>query len=1437
VTLPSLRWRAPSRSSSRSSSPVSRRRSFVATLTLALAVGTALVGVAQPAANSGPAPVAAPAAAKADKADKIDYAIHLKGRRIGPEARVDHDLLRAIKAGSSSIHAIVQLQALPGAGGHDIADLAGIGIRPLGYLAGIDGPSTAYVAAIDPSVKTDGATWSRLVRSVVRLTADDRVDPAFTQGDALVQFFGDVSPAQASATLAAAGLDAKRWGVSSWRAELAADQVAQLSRVDAVQWIQAGPPPLLPLNDGSRAAMNVDEVQQLDVNSGQYLGLSGIGTQIGIMDTGVDTQHNDFANRLIRVQDDGGDHGSHVAGIAAGSGVQSNLNNDANMPNGGTAFQWRGMAPQAEIAAYGQGGANVGTMSDAVNNFGIDVSNHSYVLQVQGQYDADVASVDTIARGDAGFPARTIVWAAANNASYDHSCVMNTPPDRPQYPGGCPAAFQTGYFSVLSPCKNCIDVAAVDKSPTWATFSSLGPTMDGRLGPIVSAVGVGVKSVGANTDSDGNAVTGNGYRFKGGTSMAAPAVTGVVALMRQQYGISGYGINGPLTSTDKAILIQTAADQQGTSGAANPDTGAGTFFGPGPDWATGFGIVDAEAAIDLIKADGFVEDSVTTANHTDTFPVSVVAGQGEVKVSMAWSDIAGTPGTDDAAAKLVNDLDLTLVDPNGVVHRPLVLPVLTPRDCDGNAGNGTQVGTCAGDLDSTANTGNNYAAVAAEGTDRRNVVEQVVVPNPVAGNWTARVSVLNPDTSVRLPMGGTQTYSLAGVTDARADLRVNKTDSPDPATAGEQLFYTIAVTNDGPDDATNVVVVDVLPDGVDYVTNDLPGGCVESPTGTLTCSVGDIKAGETQSFKIKVHIHPDLVSDNGGPLSIFNTATVSSNTPDDDTSDNTDIEGTIVEDEADLEVTKVCKPDGTLPAGKIGHCTIFVDNHGPSYARAVQLTDVMLANGTFSVSNVTPSQGSCGAVTPVTNGKKFVCNLGTLANATPSTEGRATVDYDVSATEAMDINNVATVTADTPDPDTTNNKAQESINVSAVTDLRITKTGPASVVAGTTATYDISITNDGPSTATGVKVEDNVPAGTELLSVTASNGATCNAGVPGDALRPTVCSFGNLAPGASRTMTVEIRVLPGTRGPLNNDARVSSETFDDDLSDNLATTGAVAVGSADLSISKSDSPDPVVAGSLLTYTIDVTNHGPSTADDVTVTDTLPAGTTYVSGVDGNGQTVCTLVQAGTVKCDLGTLQPGTTTTVYLTVKVDASVPSGTVLSNTVTVSSSTPDPNGANNTDTETTDVITSAELWLDKQATQRSGNPSPIVTFTLVVHNDAGCETDAQSTVSPNCGAGGPSDAKNVQVVDTLPLTNKKLVLQYVSPQCTYNSATHQVTCHAANVPAGATATFVIEAQVQGSVGLITNSATMTSTTPDPVAANNSNAASLVMKGGTGKK
>jgi succinyl-CoA synthetase beta subunit len=193
--------------------------------------------------------------------------------------------------------------------------------------------------------------------------------------------------------------------------------------------------------------------------------------------------------------------------------------------------------------------------------------------------------------------------------------------------------------------------------------------------------------------------------------------------------------------------------------------------------------------------------------------------------------------------------------------------------------------------------------------------------------------------------------------------------------------------------------------------------------------------------------------------------------------------------------------------------------------------------------------------------------------------------------------------------------------------------------------------------------------------------------------------------------------------------------------------------------------------------------------------------------------------------------------VLLTVKVAASVSPGTVLTNSATVSSSTPDPVPGNNTATASTTVNTSADVWLDKQATQRSGNPAPIVTYTLVVHNDTGCETDAQSSPTPTCGAGGPSDARDIMVTDHLPLDPKKLTVQFVSPQCTYTVADHTVVCLSSNVPAGTSVSFVIEAQVQGSVGTITNSASVASSTFDPVMANNINAATLVMKGGTGKR
>jgi subtilisin family serine protease len=731
-----------------------------------------------------------------------DYTIALKNRVIEADCSIDADFLDAIKNGTSpAVHGIVQLNSLPHAVApgtnavDDVQTLAGLGVQLLSYLNGRDGTGTAYLASISKDVQSDDPRFAELVRCLVPLETDDKLETSLIAdstparlavSEVFVRFFDDVNAEDQRALFAQMQLDASPYADGLWTVPADVDQIAELAMADAVQWVQPGPVPFLPTLSDVRSLEHVDEVQQLDTATGVYSGLAGDGVQVGIMDTGVDNEHDDFMGRIIRSLDNGVDHGSHVAGIVAGSGVRSNQSNDAAVPNGGTAFQWHGMAPHAGIAAYGQAGGNASVYQDAIVNYGVDVSNHSYVLQVQNQYDADVQSVDRIVRGDsAGVPARPIVWAAANNASVGpRDCDGDGINDGnwPQYPNGCPTAFKAGYFSILSPCKNCIDVGAMDKASVHAGFSSMGPTSDGRLKPDVTAVGVGVTSVGADSDSNGNPIPGNGYRGKSGTSMAAPAVTGIVALMLEQYAATqavNIDTNPPLPSTMKAILVQSADDLTGVDPTINYDTGAAVSYGAGPDWATGYGLVNAQQAVRIVSGGNpaaFLEDAVSPGNPTDNWGVTVGAGQREVRVTLAWDDVAGTPNSNDGARQLVNDLDLVVVDALGGEHLPLVLPAVTPLDCDGNALNGIQVGTCSG----PDNGAQNFFGPAAPGIDRRNNVEQVVVtsasPLP-AGAWTARVSVLEPDgTTVRMPMGGTQSYSLVTKVPNRAPTAICQLD-------------------------------------------------------------------------------------------------------------------------------------------------------------------------------------------------------------------------------------------------------------------------------------------------------------------------------------------------------------------------------------------------------------------------------------------------------------------------------------------------------------------------------------------------------------------------------------------------------------------------------------------------------------------------------------
>jgi uncharacterized repeat protein (TIGR01451 family) len=500
----------------------------------------------------------------------------------------------------------------------------------------------------------------------------------------------------------------------------------------------------------------------------------------------------------------------------------------------------------------------------------------------------------------------------------------------------------------------------------------------------------------------------------------------------------------------------------------------------------------------------------------------------------------------------------------------------------------------------------------------------------------------------------------------KADLAVTKTDSPDPVNAGEQLFYTITVTNNGPNDVPNATITDTLPSQVTFVTDDR-GICTEAPVGTLTCAFGALANGASSTVVVKVHVKPDAVSNAGHAIGITNSANVTSTVIDPNAANNSASASTIVEDEADLKVTKLCKPDRPVNAGEVATCTIFVDNLGPSDARNVTLTDSHVSAGTFTI---TGANASPGGACPVAGGV-LTCNLGTEPAG-----GRTTIAVTLTADEGQDINDCAGVASATPDPNTSNNQACDDVNVVSAADLSLSKSdAPDPLNAGTDITYTLSAHNGGPSVAKNVSIRDFLPDSVTVLSVSGGLGATCVPGIPGDHAHPTTCTYAALASGATATMTIVVRVKPGDHKVVSNEAIVTSDVLDPNTSNNSASS-TTAIRIADLRIVKTSDADQYKPSSEIKYTLTVSNNGPGDAENVVVTDVLP--------IDSNDRVAvldpsCTLA-AFTATCNLGTLGPLATRTLTITI-----VPKGKegLISNTASVASSTFDPDTSNNSSTK----------------------------------------------------------------------------------------------------------------------------------------------------------
>jgi uncharacterized repeat protein (TIGR01451 family) len=245
-------------------------------------------------------------------------------------------------------------------------------------------------------------------------------------------------------------------------------------------------------------------------------------------------------------------------------------------------------------------------------------------------------------------------------------------------------------------------------------------------------------------------------------------------------------------------------------------------------------------------------------------------------------------------------------------------------------------------------------------------------------------------------------------------------------------------------------------------------------------------------------------------------------------------------------------------------------------------------------------------------------------------------------------------------------------------DLALTKTDSADPVDTSAAfSYTLSVRNLGPSAASNVIVTDTLPAGVTFVRASGNQWTCTRVAVT------VTCTRSRLNAGTTRSIRIDV-IAPSVPGTLVNAAVVTSTTADPNPANNAASQTTTVQGAfADLSVTKTDSADPVNVGAPFSYTVTVRNAGPSTASNLTLTDTLPAGVTFVSA--SGGQWTCSQ-SAGVVTCTRPSLNAGMTRSV--TINVTAPSQAGTIVNNAA-VTSSTTDPNPANNAASESTTIRT----------------------------------------------------------------------------------------------------------------------------------------------------
>ncbi|WP_261166993.1 hypothetical protein [Microbacterium sp. Marseille-Q6965] len=603
----------------------------------------------------------------------------------------------------------------------------------------------------------------------------------------------------------------------------------------------------------------------------------------------------------------------------------------------------------------------------------------------------------------------------------------------------------------------------------------------------------------------------------------------------------------------------------------------------------------------------------------------------------------------------------------------------------------------------------------AAGDDQRFVLADPLAPGATAAlRITLEIDAAYDDEVVNWVEGSAENATNrpraddgSGAT-RHADLAIQKSHDG-TVVAGGTLRYRLEVTNQGPSYSSGpIVVADELPAGFGYApgtaTVSVAGGpavaAEPAVTGsTLEWSVGDGATTLGNGSTILVEFTATVAADVAAGTHL-NVGTVSG--PDDtDPSNNVATDPTTVTTSADVSVVKTAAA-GTYVAGETATYTITVDNAGPSVARDVAVHDAVPAG--MTVTAMSGADWACDAdaalcerdVMPV--GRSTITVTAEIASSVP--HGTA-------------LRNVATVTSSTPDP-TGPVSDDDTIDVTASADLALAKTAIdadgseiTTAAAGADVRYLLQVTNSGSSDAVGpLTITDALPQGFTFVSV--ADGArawTCVVDEAGDASF-TCSSPDGLPAGQAATPLVVIATIDPAQpvGTAVNHATVSSPTADPVPDDNADDAPLDVTQSADLSIVKSHEGDAVRIGNELTFALDVSNAGPSTAAEVTVTDTLPAGLRYVgSGASDPAWSVTAAPTAEdgttTVTAVLDVALAPQTAAPLLQIATRVEPGAYPDVTNVATVAGAQPDPMPEDNTSEDRVSVPAQAALVLTKDA------------------------------------------------------------------------------------------------------------------------------------------